>query len=353
MKKKLLAGLLSFTMLTGQMLPVVAADDADVTVSEDAVIAEEETEAEAAEEETAEEAVEVEEIGSPIAYEEEVVSEEDGEEVSEYSAYYLVKVGEDGAVEDVDVEDAALDQAAANHIYAVERVGHKVDASTFDVNGTSVVVDATFSYYGYISYRAKKIKPVEDLEVKVESSGLYSVAQALATPGTAVSQDLFKWKYSAKKNEKANSGSYFTVKASVNSKVAKQMGIKGKSLKTLKKAVKQFNKVAKKDQIPFIIDPVNFDYMASNGYAIVVEKGIITRRFGMIISRKFTGIELRCRIKPEQPESVTDSTLKKWTKPSKKDITIKKVEGKTYSITINNLNYWSQVGSFTYTAHLW
>ena len=43
MKKRLLAALLSLTMLTAQVLPVVAVDDADVTVSEN-FSAEEETE---------------------------------------------------------------------------------------------------------------------------------------------------------------------------------------------------------------------------------------------------------------------------------------------------------------------
>ena len=377
MKKKLLAFVLSAMMLTESVLPVVAADDVDVVVSENA--AEEVTEdavaeEEAATEETAAEEVtedvveeepvfeealtEIDDTVKPYAYEEIVISEKDGEKIAEGYSYYLMRFNEDGTSEilsadDIDdIEEDFVSESATPHIYSNNAKSHRIEADPFEIDGKTFPLNAIVTYNYNISYREKAVKAVDHLNANVStSSGLYSIANSLSTAGN-VSQDIFKWKYTMKKNKAANSESYFTVKASVNTKVAKkQFGITGKSLSKLKKAVRSFNKAAKKDHIMFNIDQVDFDKMAMAGYAVVVEKCHITYCFGIVTSRKFTGFELKCKIRPDQPEPDTafdkngapiKKIYNKLTKlKNKKEISLDKVDNRHYKLTILNKNFKS------------
>ena len=372
MKKKLLAGILSFTMLAGQVLPVVAADDVDVAVSENETVVEESAE-EAAEETTAsEDAVEaevvsdtvVEDFGPCIAYEEKVISDENGEQVLDCYAYYLVNFNEDGTIsavspDDISTEDEEVLKAVNSSIYAINDGGNKtIDAGSFEVDGKSYALKTNFVFNNYISYRGKKLKAT-DLNIMVSESGLYNIASDLATPGSAIPYDLIKWKYTLKKNKDANSGSYFTVKATVNTKIAKNLGIKGKALSSLKKAAKAFSKVSKKEQIAFNIDPVVFDYMLQCGNGIIVENSIIHKSWlGFVTSVDFKGISIHCRIRPDQPDidmcfdskgSAIKKYFKKLTKPTKKDVEVKKIESRKYSITPMNKNYYGK-NSYIYTV---
>ena len=95
MKKRLLAALLSFTMLTAQVLPVIAADDADVAVSADAA-AEEET----GDSVSADEPVFIETDAIETEYEEDALSEAEGE-----ISYDLaeIEVSEDTEAEEAEI----------------------------------------------------------------------------------------------------------------------------------------------------------------------------------------------------------------------------------------------------------
>ncbi len=247
MKKKLLAGLLSFTVLTAQMLPVIAADDADVVVSENAVVVEE-TEEEAgqeaeAEPQVVEEAVDTVEIELGEDDEEIVLGE--GEEIR-----YEVATAEDLKTllngEDVVTDEDAIDEAGA-FIKIGNRTTASIVADPVEIAGTTYNLDIKLSYYSAISYRGRKIKAVDDekesLRAEASSASLEKLAMSLT--GASNAAGLITWKYSAKKNTNANSGSYFTVQAKLNKTVAKSIGLKGKALKNFNKGLKKVNKAAK------------------------------------------------------------------------------------------------------------
>lgn len=320
MKKRLLAGLLSFTMLTAQVLPVVAADDADVTVSED-VYAEEETE----------EAAEETELYD-IELEEEEVGDVDDLEEGEY--FYDIAASED----DVIIDEYSVDMDVPSYIFTDDS-SEKVIIANATIQGNAYDLSTTVVYDTKISYRARKIKPYEDLGARVTSSGLNNLVQELAT-GSGDISSIIQWKFKAKKNVNAASDSFFTVKASVNKSLAKNAGITGKSLKTLNKAVKAFNKAAKAktSRLGFMIVPINVDQMRA-------EKGItaVGKYTGWFFATEFAGYShMRGRLEPDQPDSVSSSTYKNWTKLSKKDFKVKKVKGqaKTYNVEPKGKNFY-------------
>ena len=159
-EKRLLACLLSFTMLTSQVLPVVAADDADVTVSEN-VTAEEETE----------------ETGSyDIELEEEEAGDADDAEEGEF--FYDI-AAED---EDVIADEYSIDNDIPSYIYVGDTRKAIIPASV-TIQGTTYDLNTTVEYESRISYRARKIKPYEDLGAVVTSSGLNDMVQELASGG--------------------------------------------------------------------------------------------------------------------------------------------------------------------------
>ena len=348
MKKKLLAGLLSFTVLTAQMLPVIAADDADVVVSENAVVVEEtEEEAESVSEDVAEDTTDIVfEVGEEVSIDafsdcvllnEEVVSEENGEAVVE-SEYLLNSINTDIVVDGSDLVDA---MAVPGYIYEDDKRTEVISPDLFNDGTREVNLNTSVSYFHEINYRGNKIKPVDQLGATVVSSGLYDYAKVLMTTGT-FNSDVIKWTMTPKKNKVASADAYFTVKASVKGKIAKQMGIKGKDLKNLKKAVKLFNKTAKTRHLMFVIEPIFFDAMMSSPddyMAMTIH--ILTRYIGgMPISSEITGISIRCLTRPEQVDQYA-KRFKKWTKPSKADVTVKKQADKSYTITANCKNYYS------------
>ena len=359
MKKRLLAGLLSFTMLTAEVLPVIAADDA--VVSENVVV----------EEDAAEEEAEFKE--ADLTEEEQAIFDSlepgesyevfDGENTITYSIepVELVKADvQDQAVPEVGEEEEFQYAATTfSYIYARNEKTATLNAGTYEVNGSVYNVNAAIAYYSNISYRAKKIKP-EKLNIHVTKSGLYDIASALAIPGT-YSSDVIKWKFTMKNNKTVNykanpkKDGYFTVKASVNTKIAKQMGIKGKTLTKLKKAVKQFNKVAKtvECRIPYTIDPVNVDVVFSDPDQFLFGDLIITYQnsWGLTWTEN-KGRQFRIRMDEDQPYSITGKTYKKWTKPASSDIKIKKgnvvaPNGRTYKYTVTP-QFKNFVGSLWY-----
>ena len=313
MKKKLLAGLLSFTVLTAQMLPVIAADDADVVVSENAVVVEE-TEEEAGQEAEAEPQV-VEEAVDDVEIElgeddEEIVLGE-GEELSYERAVISSAVGED-----VVVEEGELAEASVSHIYAKNQKSGTIVADPVVINGTTYNLTGSVTYYGNISYRGRKIKPLEDLNAKASSASLEKLAKDLGVSSTA---GLIEAKFTAKKNTKANSGSYFTVKYKVNKTAAKSVGLKGKALKNFNKGLKKLNKAAKKTHIEFNIDPLITNQLIDNE-ALTPIITVTKSGWGFIIGRKFS--HLRARTEYDMPEDTGSSTWegwKKWKKLSNKE----------------------------------
>ena len=312
MKKRLLAALLSFTMFTAQVLPVTAADDADVTVSAD-VFAEEETEADDSADETGIYETDAEEIG----IEEGAVSEAEGE-----ISYDLAEIA---VSEDIDAEEAEITGSTASHISVGEWATYMYDTGVDDgieIDGTYYVPVTIIKYRKEISYRGRKIKPAEDLEAVIEASGLQALAEALVT--TSVEginpKDVIKVKFTAKKNQNVYDDSYFTSKFSVDTKLAKKLGIKGKSLKILKKYTKKLNKVAKskENRIHFSITALDVNQLVAEGCFTGIGK------YSGWLTKTFNGFShFRARLDDTQPESVSDSTYKKWTKLSKKDFTVK------------------------------
>ncbi len=338
MKKRLLAALLSVTMLTAEVMPVIAAGDE--VVSENAAV----------EEEAAEEAEGSDEIvGFDGILLNESVREENGEKVVESD--YLV--GFPSAGDAVSVDDAAenadkAETSAPNFIYVGAQTDKKITAEPYIYNSISYPVDATVTYFSRISYRGKPVKAqakdnyTSQLYAVVNKSALYDMAAKLSPAGT-YRTDVINFTFSAKKNKNANSGSYFIVKASVKGKVAKEMGIKGKDLAALKKAVKQFNKAAKLDPAYFTIDPVSFDAMTVDPDTYLgLTIHFVQRYLGStLLSAEITGVSVRCLTRPEQLDQVSKRWTK-YTKPSKKDVTVKKVATSTYTMTANNINYASR-----------
>lgn len=308
MKKKLLAGLLSFTVLTAQMLPVIAADDADVVVSENAVVEDEE--------------------------EAEVV---EGEEFFDFAQH-------ETSLQDVEIGEIELDEASSSYIYVGAPAKYTYTVTdNVEFNGKVYNSSTTIAYNSKISYRAKKIKADLDLGAAVSASGLYAMVNDLTTvSGTGITaKDVITVKFSAKKNKNANSGSYFTTKFSVKSKNAKALGIKGKSLKALKKAVKQLNKVAKakENRVSFTITAIDANLLWDN-YQLI---GIGTYR-GFFIGT-FQGFShFRARLLDTQPDTIDSKTLSKWSKVTKSDLKVTKI-GKEggyiyYTVTPQGKNFY-------------
>lgn len=334
MKKKLLAFVLSAMMLTESVLPVVAADDVDVVVSEnaaeevteDAVAEEEAATEETAAEEQSEEAV-VEETAETEATEaEEAADVADAEVETDYlvisetevmSAPFVVT----SATESSDVDDQETeDVSATEHVVVGGLKTKTITADSIVINGKEYNIGATIKYNSYISFRSRQIKPDQDLGAAVTQSSLYNVARDLMTMGTFTT-DVITWKWTAKKNKNAGTDACFNVKAVVNTKVAKQqLGIKGKSLSQLKKAVKKFNKVStKKDEkIYFEITKVNAKdvYDKDEYYAWAHYSGY----FYPLPFSSFKGLWLR--LEPDQPKSVNSSNYKQLTKVKKSDFKI-------------------------------
>ena len=343
MKKRLLALILSAAMMTESVLPVVAADDVEVTasenaaeaVSEDAVV-EEEPAAEEAEETAAED---VEEVAAEGSIEEFVVDgkidkdkivesleskgakiidvyEENGEVVvqAEYDVVFA-----DNETADIEVGEAEIDAAESTYyMYPANATSKTYNVGAFDVKGTNVTLTATVKYYSTIYYRARAIKPATDLNATVsQESGIYTVAKKLMPAGYTFNPEVIKWKFSPKKNKNANSDSKFIVKGTVNSKIAKQMGIKGKDLSLLKKAMKKLNKemkyVKKKDgidnRISFTIKPLVLnDVQGGMKLWVVTHYG-----WG---GYRYTLSPIYCRLEASQP---VDFDKKKWSKIPKKE----------------------------------
>lgn len=334
MKKKLLAGLLSFTVLTAQMLPVIAADDADVVVSENAVVVEE-TEEEAGQEAEAEPQV-VEEAVDDVEIElgeddEEIVLGE-GEEIR-----YEVATAEDLKTllngEDVVIDEDAIDEAGA-FIKIGNRTTASIVADPVEIAGTTYNLDIKLSYYGAISYRGRKIKAVDDakdsLNAQASSASLEKLAMDLT--GASNAAGLITWKYSAKKNTNANSGSYFTVQAKVNKTVAKSIGLKGKALKNFNKGLKKVNKAAKakENRQYFTITPISTDDMQLGADWVPIVT--IYTRWGIEVSRKFSHI--RIRTENSMPADPNNNGWKKWKKISNKEFTktTETIEGQKYIV---------------------
>ena len=125
------------------------------------------------------------------------------------------------------------------------------------------------------------------------------------------------------------------MKASVNKKIAKQLGIAGKSLKALKKAAKQFNKAAKAAPASFTINPAYLTIM--HAYDDVYVQ--ITLWYNMFTKAfvKWSNFAYRVRLDENAP-----SDKKKWPKLPAKDFKkkIKKVtNGCNVTITPKNKNF--------------
>ena len=325
MKKRLLAGLLSFTMLTGQMLPVVAADDADVTVSEDAVYVEEAEEAEEA----------VDYVDIELGEDDEEIVLGEGEEIS----YETASLGSFDALlagDDVVVEEDAIDEAASNsHIYSINPTTATIVADAIVINGQTYSLTGNVSYNTNVSYRGKEIKPAEDLNAVATSASLEQLALDLGASSTA---GLITAKFTAKKNKNANSGSYFTVKYKLNKSVAKNVGLKGKALKNFNKGLKKLNKAAKAQKLSFNIDCLNTGSLMNNS-ALVPIITVTKSGWGFIIGRKFSHLRAKTRLdQPEYSSSSTWTGWKKWTKLSNKEFSksTQTVNGVTYIVLTPN-----------------
>lgn len=220
----------------------------------------------------------------------------------------------------------------------------KVDYGSTTINGTVVPLNATVNFANTTGYKARKIKVKEDLFGEVPASSLYDYAKTLSTTGN-VTKDVITWKYVAKKNKNANSGSYFYLKASVAKKgVTTAQGITGKNLKQLKKAVSAFNKAAKKkeNRISFTITPINAFEMLNERTMVP----IVNKKFG-IIFHSFS--HFRARLEPEkQPEYSSTLNYKKWTKISNKEFIKSKVSGTTYKFIPKNKNVTGQAFTITF-----
>ena len=133
MKKKLLAGLLSVAMLIGSLQPVMASDDAQVTVTEEA-----------------------DENDTEDSYEEDGI--EAGDEIID---------ADDTMAAKPEPEPATVDKSSVsyNTIYAKPV---KINKITYDLS-------AEVSYYDVVKYCGRKIKAATDLDAEVKSPSLESL----------------------------------------------------------------------------------------------------------------------------------------------------------------------------------
>ncbi len=307
-------------MLTAEVLPVIAADDA--VVSENAVNGED-----AAEEEefidpdalTPEEQAIINNLEPGESYE-----VKDGEDTIVYERQPVIVTTRIGdqivSYSDIDRDEAVLGDKYDDFIYAKDYQTVTLSADPIEINGSIFPVNVTVGYNSRISYRAKAVKE-DKVCPTISGSGLYDIANVLSPAGTEVSPDVIKWKFTFKNNKLANKGAYFTVKASVDTKIAKQYGITGKTLKTLKKAVSRFNKMTgkKANRIPFTIDPY---FLMHYECIFGVRKAIIYPEGEKVLKRY--PFEIRCRLDESQPVTYNSEVIyKEWTKPSKSDVKIK------------------------------
>ncbi|MCR5119670.1 MAG: hypothetical protein K6B44_08640 [Lachnospiraceae bacterium] len=329
LRNRLVAIAMTAVMTVGQSLAVYASESDNATeVTEEVVISE-------AEEETAEEVIIEDEYADVV---EEAVSEEEPVEVmndaveagtaitfdqNDVISKEILGYDEEGN-EQFRMIVASSGAAAFNkYAYADEPKRLEISDVIYPMDGNPVSLDTTIEYNSAINYRSRKIKAKEDLSARVSKSGLYDVARSLSPTGN-ISEEIISWKMTAKKNKNAGTAAYFTVKASVKKSVAKSFGITGKSLKKLKKAVKIFNKAAKKQKAFFIIDPLVLDYcplwLDVYGYT----------RFGLIT---ITKVKLHAPMEEGQ-ENYPESMMGKWPVISSKDYKAKKQGGFSWKVTI-------------------
>ncbi len=160
-----------------------------------------------------------------------------------------VCAGEDSTSSLTADDDTVFDAPAAG---SVQKLTYRyIVADRMEINGKSCDPAAEISYYRRVLYSGKKIKADRDLQAKVSCPALEELAKDLS--GAADASGLLRFKYSAKKNKKCGADSYFTVRASLNRSAAKNMGLRGKALKSFNKALKAFNKAAKSEKMRFLI----------------------------------------------------------------------------------------------------
>ena len=207
MKKKLLCFLISVTMLFGQAMTVMATDDVLISTSENTV------------------------------------------EEEEYTVAGEYLPGNTAPVNDI-----------PDPYENVRHLTYKqIIADNLMINDKSYPLDADLSYFRQVLYTGKKIKADKHLFTIISSASLDALAMELS--GAKDVRDLVKWTFTAKKNKKCSDKAYFTVKASVRSKIARSIKLKGKALRDFKKGIKKLNKAAKSKKFYFSItktlDPVD------------------------------------------------------------------------------------------------
>ncbi len=352
MKKRVLALMMSAVMLLSETLPVMATEDT-VVVSEDEAVIEEVADAEADEE------------IEDVVFDSEIVVEDlpaavdetaDAELAAEAATELIdglevvdkqVEINEEAGLEIVTLTakispDAATVADAGTYWQLGGESTLNIAGGAFMANGKSYDLNTNVMYYSIVNYRARNIKPVDDLKAEVVKSGIYDLAKDLTVTG-AFNPEVIKWKFSAKKAKNAGAAAAsFTVKASVDKNIAKSLGITGKSLKTLKKAAKQLSKVAKKTKALFTINPANLQALNAFGdvyISITMYYNLFTRAFV-----KWGKFAFRVRLEENAP---TDKT--KWKKLPAKDFKKKIVKaGNGCNITITPKNKNLVGDAYTY-----
>lgn len=341
MKKRILALVLSTVMLLGETLPVMAQNDV-VEATDEAVVE--------SEEDASEETEEIAEEGSDVVVEEfmdeteeaapvsadafEVPVEFEGLETVEKNVEYDEENGIAAVtlVAKLPVDETTDAQAAGTYWQLGAEKMWNIPAGTITVNDKTYDLNTNIAYYSAVNYRMRKIKAVDDLKAQVASSGIYDMAKDLTTMGV-FAPEVIKIKYSEKKNKNAGEGN-FTIKVSVDKKIAKALGISGKSLKGLKKAAKQITKAAKANKASFTIIPADFRVMNAYGdvyISITMYYNLFTRAF-----IRYGNFALRGRLEENAP-----SDKSKWKKIPSKDFKkkIKKAaNGCDITITPKNKN---------------
>ena len=205
MKKKLLAAMLSVLMLIGDLQPVLASDDADVTVSEETVIE---------------------------------------EETDTYEEY--VAVPAENNREEQEIVTAAKAPAAPTVIDKTSVSYNTITSKTVKINKIPYTLTAEVSYYDIVEFCNRKILPDSDLDAEVKSKDLEILAAEILGVPSVDLRGVVEWKFTAYKNKKTGSKAYFKVKAKVNKSAAKAIGLKGKYLTWFKKGVNKLNAAAGK-----------------------------------------------------------------------------------------------------------
>ncbi|MCR4584957.1 MAG: hypothetical protein K5686_04465 [Lachnospiraceae bacterium] len=341
MKKRVMALLLSTVMVLGETMTVFAQEDTVEVVEEAVVEAEEEDEAEEVVVETedntdvyVEDAAVVEEADvntASDAAESAISNTEDfvkniSFDQSDVITKEVLGYDEEGNEQFKLIISAPGASLTGKYAYVNNKTTLNITGVDYSLDGKTIMLNSTVEYLSKINYRAKKISPEKDLAAKIVKSGLYDVAKSLSPTGTAT-DDVIKWKITAKKNKNAGAAAYFTIKASVNKKAAKNCGITGKNLKKLKKAAKILNKAAKKEKAFFVIDPIVLDYcplyLEVFGYS----------RFGI---NTITKVKLHAPLKEGEENYYGNETkMKKWPVIPSKEYKAKKQGGLgTWKVTI-------------------